>query len=116
MPKETKEAILRHYTVKVGKLPLKGSLITELTTVFLFLGIWAIGPVSRSISQRSFLVRSNFNLPAFAMISPKIPLGIGLRDRNLPRRAPGLSPSIASRQVALLAKKGNNEISRFHPR
>jgi hypothetical protein len=112
VPKETKEAILRHYTAKVGELPLKGSLLTELTTVFLFLGIWAIGPVSRPISQRSFLVRSNFNLPAFAMISPKIPLGIGLRDRNLPRRAPGLSPSIASRQVDLLAKKGDNEISR----
>lgn len=105
VPKETKEAILRHYTVKVGKLPLKDSLLTELTTVCLLLGIWAIGPVSRtiSISQRTLLLRSNLNLPAFAMISANIPVKLGFRDRDLPRRAPGLSPSTALRQVPLLA-------------
>lgn len=110
VPQETKEAILRHYTVKVGKLPFQGSLITELTTVCLFLGIWAIGPVSRTImSQRSLLLRSNLNLPAFAMISASSPVGIGLRDRDLPRRAPGLSPNIALRQAVLRARNGDNE-------
>jgi hypothetical protein len=109
VPKETKEAILRHYTVKVGKLPLKNSLLTELTTVCLFLGLWAIGPVSHTISQRSFLIRSNRNLPAFAMISANNTVRIGFQDRDLPRRAPGLSPSIALRQVDILAKNGDNE-------
>lgn len=108
MPPETRKAILGHYTEKVTKISVNDATVTELTTAFLLIVALAIAPLFRPISPRSLLFRSNLNPPAFAMISSNRLSGRGLRDQDLSRRGPGLGPSKAPPQVALLAKRGDD--------